>query len=303
MRQFKVSESSYTLRNDNIGRYIAEVNETPLLTPEEEFEIALEAQRGDREAINRLVKANLRFVISVAKMYGGRNINMFGDLINEGNLGLVEAAESFDPTTGFKFISYAVWHIRKNMTKYLTVNARTVRLPQNKVTAIHQMREIESDLANELDRMPTVDEVVEKFMETSPSMKNIQNVEKTSEGIREALQSNSKAVSLYGEGTDDDEKDFKPINYINGDSDGTDHLANKSDELLVIQRMVSKLGSRERDLIIKRFGLFGTDPISRSIYAELYGVSVESVRNWEKKTMKKLSIIARSMGINEFTLS
>lgn len=303
MRQFKVSESSYTLRNDNIGRYIAEVNETPLLTPEEEFKIAMKAQSGDREAINKLVKANLRFVISVAKMYGGRDINIFGDLINEGNLGLVEAAESFDPTTGFKFISYAVWHIRKNMTKYLTVNARTVRLPQNKVTAIHQMRDIESDLANKLDRMPTIDEVVEKYMEISPSMKNIQDVEKTSEGIKEALQSNSKAISLYGDGTDDDEKDFKPINYINGDSDGTDHLINKSDELLVVQRMVSKLGSREKDLIVRRFGLFGADPISRGTYAELYGVSVESVRNWENRTVKKLSIIAKSMGINRFTLS
>ncbi len=281
MRQFKLPDIAFTLRSDNLGRYLTEVNKYDLLSPEEEFEVAIRAQQGDSDAINKLVNSNLRFVISVAKMYSGGNTTKFSDLINEGNIGLVEAAELFDPTTGFKFISFAVWHIRKNMTKYLTNNARTVRLPQSKVTAITQMRSIESDLTNELDRVPTVDEVIERYIKTAPTMKDISNIEKTADGIKNALEVNGKPVSLYGEGNSDDDRDFKPINYINADPEGTDSLAHKSDQDLAIQRLVSKLNGRERDVIIKRYGLFGNEPLSRVSLAEKWEVTSETIKGWE----------------------
>lgn len=300
MRQIKILDISYTIRNENLNRYISEVCQHDMLDPEDEFDIALKAQSGDAESINRLVKANLRFVISVAKMYAGGNPERLSDLINEGNIGLVEAAESFDPTTGFKFISYAVWHIRKNMTKFLSEHSRTVRLPQNKITALKQMREIESNLTNELDRVPTSDEVIEKYLDESPSMKDISKLEKTAAGIKVALESNSRNVSLLGESKEDGEHDHKPINYINGADSETDSLVEEDTKLKTLNFLISKLNSREQEIITLRFGIFGRDIESRETLSKRFKVNIETIRNWENKIIKKLSILSKGMSLGDF---
>lgn len=302
MRQFKISER-YTIRqSESLNRYLSEVAQYPLLSPEEEFKVSTAARSGDQAALEKLVRSNLRFVVSVAKMYGGRDSVLLGDLINEGNMGLVEAAHSFDPTTGFKFISYAVWHVRKNMTKYLTDNSRTVRIPQNKVSALNRIKDIESRMATQLDREPTRDEVVEEFVKTSPEMLKLKNTDGAFESIKEVMEMGSKAVPLEGDSSNPDQ-DFGPIEYLNGDLDGTDHLVLKNDSIEVLNTLLSLLNSREREVIIKRFGIGGTHPESRDSLAELFDVSIETIRGWETKIIRKLSKLSKRTGINQDMLS
>lgn len=302
MRQFKISER-YTLRqSDSLNRYLSEVAQYPVLSPDEEFRVATAARSGDADALEKLVRSNLRFVISVAKMYGGRDPILLGDLINEGNIGLVEAAHGFDPTTGFKFISYAVWHVRKNMTKYLTDNSRTVRIPQNKVSALSRIKDIESRMATKLDREPTADEVVEEYVKTSPEMLKLKSTDGAADSIKEVMEMGSKPISLEGNSNDPD-RDFGPIEYLNGDSEGTDHLALKNDSIEVLNTLLSVLNSREREVIIKRFGIGGTHPESRDTLAEQFEVSIETIRGWETKIIRKLSKFSKRTGINQGMLS
>ena len=297
MRQFKISER-YTLRNsENLNRYLNEVSKYDILSPEEDLKIALASREGDQLAKEKLIRSNLRFVISVAKMYAYRDEQTLSDLINEGNMGVIEAAENFDPTTGFKFISYAVWFIRKNMTKYLTDNSRTVRLPQNKVTALHQLRDIESKLANELDREPTSDEVVSKYAETSPEMLKLKDTTGTEASIRVAFESGS-TVPIEGN-QDDPEKDFGPINFIDGDVNRIDDIMTTNDTSTILNLLLSTLNSREKEVIVKRFGIGGIQPESRDTLAERFEVSAETIRGWESKIIMKLSRISRRSGIAE----
>ena len=302
MRQFKISER-YTIRHsDSLNRYLSEVSQYPLLNLEEEFKVSTAARSGDQAALEKLVRSNLRFVISVAKMYGGRDAVLLGDLINEGNMGLVEAAHLFDPTTGFKFISYAVWHVRKNMTKYLTDNSRTVRIPQNKVSALNRIKDIESRMATKLDRDPTRDEVVEEYVKTSPEMMKLKSTDGAFDSIKEVMEMGSKPVPLEGDSSNPDQ-DFGPIEYLNGDSDGADHLVLKNDSIEVLNTLLSFLNSREREVISKRFGIGGAHPESRDSLADQFEVSIETIRGWETKIIRKLSRFSKKAGINQDMLS
>ena len=163
MREFKVGDR-YTQHTRITDRYFTDISSLPMITHEEEARIAFRAREGDQRAIDELVKANLRFVISVAKMYSRGSSTVFEDLISEGNLGLIEAAHAFDPTTGFKFISYAVFHVRKNMIIYLSGPYSQIRIPSNKVQSILKMSKIESYLTQTLDREPTRDELIDEYL-------------------------------------------------------------------------------------------------------------------------------------------
>lgn len=298
MRQFKISEN-YTARNENLNRYMEEVSKIEMLTPDEEFKIATRVRQGDRDAATRLVRSNLRFVISVAKGYSSGDVNKLSDLINEGNIGLVEAAESFDPTTGFKFITYAVWHIRKNMMKYLVDSSRTIRIPQNKSTALNQMKEIESRLSNELERQPTPEEIVEVFVKTSPSMKDVKDLENSSNGLIDLFSGiTAKPLSLEGN-PDDPETEFGPINYLDGDGDGTDYLINNWSKNELLGLLLSQLTSREREVIICRFGIGRETPESRHSIAARMEVSSETIRHWEIKIINKLTKLSRRSQLKE----
>jgi RNA polymerase primary sigma factor len=274
-----------------------EISKYDVLSPEEEFRLAVKVTEGNQEAITELVRGNLRFVISVAKGYASSDPVKMSDLINEGNIGLLEAAETFDPTTGFKFISYAVWHIRKNMLKYLNDNSRTVKLPHNKSMALLQMKDIESRLTNELDRYPTPEEIVEEFVKISPSMKDIKNEESTRDGLVHFLNNSAlKSTALEGN-SEDPEENFGPIGYINGDSQGTDHLINQSDRGELLELLLSQLNSRERDIIIRRFGIGMVAPESRISVANRLEVTPETIRHWEIKIIKKLARLSRVSGL------
>ena len=159
MKDFKIS-IRFSNPTKNLSRYFSEVMKEDLLSPHEEFDLAVRAKQGDELAKEKIIKSNLRFVISVAKSYTGKS-SQLEDLISEGNKGLIEAIESFDPTTGFKFISYAVWHIRKNILLYMQTKSRTIKIPINILCELKKYQEIENSFMNQYDREPSVDEILQ----------------------------------------------------------------------------------------------------------------------------------------------
>jgi len=257
-----------------------------MLTADEEHDVAIRAAEGDKEAIDKLVLSNLRFVVSVAKMYQGSSVTKFSDLINEGNAGLIEAAHSFDPTTGFKFISYAIWYIRKDMLKYLTNYSRMIRVPLNKVQSLKKMNEIESELMGKLNRNPTNDEIVEAYMEWHRTNKG-GNTKKTE--LILARQADSGVTALEGSNDETDEFSTGPIGLINGDPDGTDHLAVSSDTMEMLLPYINKLGYVDKEIILMRFG-FKTkgEPLSFLQIGDRLGYTSERIRQRYKTTIRRL---------------
>jgi RNA polymerase primary sigma factor len=287
MREFKITER-LTLRSRGIDRYLNEVSKFAILTPDEELILAKRISKGDDNAVHELVTANLRFVISVAKQYNGGNITKFEDLINEGNTGLIDAARTFDHSTGFRFISYAIWHIRKYMMLYLTQHSRQIRLPQNKITSISKMRQLEAEMTSKIGRDLTEDEIVdiylyEKYGEPSKNEKLEHNKR---EALISAFRADVRSAPLEGSGTED--ADFVPINLINGDPNGADHLIKDEEYTLLINHYLDKLSSYDRS-IIKRVNGIGTDlPESYTTIANESGLSPEAIRKRYKKSIRKL---------------
>lgn len=291
MREFKIS-TRYTVRTDSLSRYMTEVSRYEALTPSQEAELAVLAREGDVLAKEKLITSNLRFVISVAKMYAGRDSTKMEDLITEGNMGLLEAAEGFDPTTGFKFISYAVWFIRKNMLKYLTDNSRQIRVPSNQVVTISKINQLESAMAQELQRDPTIDELFDAYLETVDPDAKI-------ESIKMAMVANHAPTPMDGWGTDSDvDGDWGPINTINGDPDGTDHLMITGSTNEVIEMYLNKLTPIQKDIVAMRLGLLGYDPHSFKQIANKFGdFTSETIRQRYTKAIRKLKIIMNHVRI------
>lgn len=286
MRNFRITEQ-ITLRNESITRYLNDVSKIPLMTADEAHEVEVKAATGDRDAIDRLVEANLRFVISVAKMYQGGSATRFADLINEGNIGLIEAASDFDPTTGFKFISYAVWHIRNNMFKYLTNYSRHIRIPMSKVRALKKIDEIESNLIGVLGRTPSLDEVLEVYSDWHLSEKG--KIVKL-DGLKLAMNVNHRITSLESPANESDENSLSPIHVINGDLDGADYLATSNNTLKALLPYVNKLPSDvDREIILMRFGFInGGETASFVEIGSNLGYSAEHIRQRYKSSIRKL---------------
>lgn len=298
MRQFKIDENRKTFRSDSFGRYAVDVNRYPILTPDKEFEVACQARAGDPKAIDTLVNANLRFVISVAKAYAGGSGDKLNDLINEGNLGLVEAAQDFDPSTGFKFISYAVWHVRKNMLKYLTDNSRTMRLPQNRVQALQKMKGIEDKLAFELGRDPQDWEIFARYEEIEIREGRINGPLKPEqiESLKAASRAGIRASSLDGPSTDDPSDQFGPINVINGDPLGADWDVTHDSATQFLARQISRLSIIEKEIVTSYHGIGRTAETFSSL-AERWGYSTENIRQKYKKAMRKMQVNVRRSGV------
>jgi RNA polymerase primary sigma factor len=297
MKEFKISER-LTMRNESITRYLNEVSNIPMLSSDEEHEVAVKAAKGDEAAINKLVISNLRFVVSVAKMYQGNSVTKFSDLINEGNAGLIEAARSFDPTTGFKFISYAVWYIRKDMLKYLTNYSRMIRVPLNKVQSLKKMGELELELMGKLNRNPTNDEVVEAYIEWHTTNKG--GITKKTE-LMLARQADIGVTALEGSNDDADEFSAGPINVINGDTDGTDHLAVTNDTIKMLLPYINRLNHIDKEIILLKFG-FKTQGESLSFIqiGEELGYTSERIRQRYRTAIRKIQSAIRN---NKSTVS
>ena len=278
MRQLKITKSITNRESASLDKYLQEIGREELVSPEEEVELAQRIQKGDKAALEKLTKANLRFVVSVAKQYQNQGLSL-PDLINEGNLGLIKAAEKFDETRGFKFISYAVWWIRQSILQALAEQSRIVRLPLNQVGALNKINKALSKFEQENERQPSSEELSEM-------------IDVSKEKISDTLRVSGRHVSVdapFVEGEDNSLLDVLP----NDDSPMADRgLVNESLNT-EIERALSTLSGREREIIKSFFGI-GCQEMTLEEIGERFGLTLERVRQIKEKAIRRLKSPSRS---------
>ncbi|WP_028908764.1 RNA polymerase sigma factor RpoD/SigA [Prevotella sp. AGR2160] len=272
MRQLKISKSITNRANASLDKYLQEISHEEMISPEEEVELARRIKKGDREALDKLTKANLRFVVSVAKQYQNQGLSL-PDLINEGNMGLIKAAEKFDETRGFKFISYAVWWIRQSILQAIAEKSRMVRLPLNQVGNVSKISRALNKFEQENERKPSIEEI---SMETNiPEDK-----------IEEAIKGNTHHVSMDAPFQDDENNslaDTVPANTPPADAE----LMQESLKKELKTALDTLLTERERNIIADTYGLYGPELSLEEIGAK-YNLTRERVRQLREKSLRKL---------------
>ncbi len=280
MRQLKITKSITNRESQSLEKYLQEIGKVDLLTPEEEVELAKRIKQGDQIALEKLTKANLRFVVSVAKQYQNQGLSL-SDLINEGNLGLIKAAQRFDETRGFKFISYAVWWIRQSILQALAEQSRIVRLPLNKVGSLNKINKAFSELEQEYEREPSADELAELLQIPT-------------EEVETTLGVAARHVSMdapFVEGEDNSLLDVLE----NGLTPKTDQELEHNQSLRrEIERSLSTLTERQCDVIKLYFGIGVEHPMSLEDIGEKFGLTRERVRQIKDKAINKLRSANRS---------
>lgn len=273
MRQLKIEKQVTNREAISLDKYLIEISKFKLVIAEDEVELARRIKQGDIEALEQLVTANLRFVVSVAKQYQNQGLSL-PDLINEGNLGLIKAAQRFDETRGFKFISYAVWWIRQSILQALAEKARVVRLPLNQIGAIKKIFRSFSRLEQEYQREPTTDEVALLIKQSSKI-------------VEDALSLNLYSISLDAPIHEDEERNLYDI-LLNEESLAPDkHLLNVS-LCCEIERTLTTLNDKEANVIRNFYGLGGLSQHSLDEIGDKFGLSRERVRQIREKALKKL---------------
>lgn len=282
MRKFKIT-NRITNTTDNISRYFAEISKYEILTPEKEAELAIKAKNGDEKAKELILKSNLRFVVSVAKAYSSFH-NPLEDLISEGNKGLVEAIESYDPSTGFKFISYGVWHIRKNIFNFMHTNSSSIRIPINITQQIRQYYLLEESFISYHGREPSIDEML-VIIENNTDIT-------LSESTIGVLKNSPKSIPLESN-NNLSEDEFSPINWIQSEANTDSNIIN-DDLKKSILRILSELSTNEQKVIILKYGLNNNqEPKSAKQIGELFERSSEWARGITTKAEKRLADIVR----------
>ncbi len=275
MRQLKITQSITNRDSQTLEKYFNEISKVELLTPEEEVQLAQRIKQGDQLALEKLTKANLRFVVSVAKQYQHTKIPL-NDLINEGNLGLIKAAQKFDETRGFKFISYAVWWIRQAIMQALAEQSRMIRLPANKVGAISRIHQVASHFEQQLEREPTDEELAE-LLDVSV------------EEVKTTLRASSKHLSVDAPFEQGETNSLLDV-LENNDSKKTDEALEYNDSLKKeIDRLLSILTARERQVIKMFFGIGVESKLSLGDIGAELAISRERVRQIKDKAINKLS--------------
>ena len=278
MRQLKITKSITNRESASLDKYLQEIGREPLIPVDEEVELARMIRHGDRAALEKLVKANLRFVVSVAKQYQNQGLSL-PDLIDEGNLGLIKAAEKFDETRGFKFISYAVWWIRQSILQALAEQARIVRLPLNQVGSLNKINKAYQRFEQEFERKPSAEELAELL--DIPVDK-----------IADTLKMSGRQVSVdapFVEGEDNSLIDVM----INEDSPNADHTLINESLSREIDRALATLTPREADIIRKFFGIGVPEKTLEEIGIELH-LTRERVRQIKEKAIRRLKSSSRS---------
>ncbi len=278
MRQLKITKSITNRESASLDKYLQEIGREELITVEEEVELAARIRKGDRKALEKLTKANLRFVVSVAKQYQNQGLSL-PDLINEGNLGLIKAAEKFDETRGFKFISYAVWWIRQSILQALAEQARIVRLPLNQVGSLNKITKALAKFEQENERRPSSEELANLI--GLPEDK-----------IGDTLKVQGRHVSVdapFVEGEDNSLLDV----LVNDDSPMADKSLINESLSKEIDRALDTLGSREKKIIQMFFGIGGQEQTLEEIGQEL-GLTRERVRQIKEKAIRRLRQNSRS---------
>jgi RNA polymerase primary sigma factor len=286
MRQLKISKSITNRESQSIEKYLQEIGKEDLLTPEEEVELARRIRQGDQTALEKLTRANLRFVVSVAKQYQNNSLSL-NDLINEGNLGLVKAAQKFDETRGFKFISYAVWWIRQSIIQALAEHSRMVRLPLNKVGSLTKINKIFSELEQKYQREPTPEEVA-MVMGV-----NLEEVEAT-------LGISARHVSMDAPFTDGESNALIDV-LENVNAEETDkHLDYKDSLRIETERTLASLTDREKEVIKLFFGIGVEHPMTLEDIGDQLGITRERIRQIKDKAITKLRSQSRSKALKAY---
>lgn len=256
-----------------LDQYLQEIGQIDLLEPEEEVDLARRIKQGDQEALHKLTRANLRFVVSVAKKYQGQGLSL-ADLINEGNYGLIKAAQRFDETRGFKFISYAVWWIRQAILQALAEQSRVVRLPLNRIGTISKIRKAGARLQQEHERQPNIEELADEL--------DI-DVQK----VREAMQHTSRHLSMDAPFNDEDDNSLLDVLPSEEGSDPDDEMMSESVRI-DIERALSLLHPREAEITRLYFGIGREHPLTLEEIGQRFGLTRERVRQIKEKALRKL---------------
>jgi len=295
MRQIKVNKEVFTPRRTRAGAlYLNEVDRTKMISPEKEAEIAFLARSGDENAKELLINSNLRFVLTVAKNYA-RDPEDFAEIVAAGNVGLVDAASVFDPSRGFKFISFAVWHIRKEILKHLSDNGRLVRLPGNQVNAMKAMGEAANEISMVEGREATVEETIERIKIKNPD----RFARIRTDRVYSALKANYKAASLDKPVGNDGDSTATLLDLINVGYDEPDFEISSSEPGKIVNKLINVLTSKEMEIVFRRHGIepFAGHEESFSEISENMGVEQcsENVRTKYLTAMKKLKKHAEQM--------
>lgn len=285
MKQLKIVKQITNRESQSLDKYLQEIGKVDLITAEEEVELARRIREGDQVALEKLAKANLRFVVSVAKQYQNGSMTL-GDLINEGNLGLIKAASRFDETRGFKFISYAVWWIRQSIMQALAEQSRIVRLPLNRVSSLNKISRTFSELEQKFQRDPSADELADVL-------------EIATEEVSDNLKISNRHVSMdapfvTGEGN-------SLLDVLENDQVETTDSVLMADSLRrEVQRVLATLTQRESDVISYYYGLNGSHAMSLEEIGDRYGLTRERVRQIKEKATQRLRKSSRSKALRTY---
>ena len=272
MRQLKITKSITNRESASLDKYLQEIGHEEMISIEEEVELAQRIRKGDRKALERLTKANLRFVVSVAKQYQNQGLSL-PDLINEGNFGLIKAAEKFDETRGFKFISYAVWWIRQSILQAIAEQSRIIRLPLNQVSSVNKINKVLNKFEQENERRPSIDEIA-------------QDTDIPEEKIIEAFKVNTHHISVDAPFHDDDESSL--LDVIPNDAiPSTDKYLVEESLRAEIGRVLDILEDREKKVIEAYFGINQREMTLEEIGSK-YGLTRERVRQIKEKAIRRL---------------
>jgi RNA polymerase primary sigma factor len=279
MRQLKITQSITNRESQSLDKYLHEIDKVDLITAEEEVILAQKIREGDQAALERLTKTNLRFVVSVAKQYQNQGLTL-GDLINEGNLGLIKAAKRFDETKGFKFISYAVWWIRQSILQAIAEQSRIVRLPLNQVGSLSKISKAFSKLEQEYEREPSPEELAE-ILET------------TVDKISDTMSNSGRHVSMDAPFVQGEENTLLDV-LENRDTPETDSMLINESLSEEIKRSLATLTEREREIIVLFFGLGTNHALSLEEIGEKFNLTRERVRQIKDKALQRLRHTSRS---------
>ncbi len=279
MRQLKISKSITNRETASLDKYLQDIGKEELITTDEEVQLAQRIRTGDQQALEKLCKANLRFVVSVAKQYQNQGLSL-PDLINEGNLGLIKAARRFDETRGFKFISYAVWWIRQSILQALAEQSRIVRLPLNQVGSLSKMNKVSSRLEQRFERPPSVDEIAIE-MEISEHK------------VEETMRISTRTISMDAPLDQDDDLRFLDV-FVSEDALGTDEDLIRESLAREVQRSLSTLAEKEREIINLFYGIGVPHNYTLEEIGDMFDLTRERVRQIKEKALRRLKHSSRS---------
>jgi RNA polymerase primary sigma factor len=279
MRQLKITKSITNRESQSLDKYLQEIGREELITAEQEVELAQRIKQGDQVALEKLTKANLRFVVSVAKQYQNQGLTL-PDLINEGNLGLIKAAQRFDETRGFKFISYAVWWIRQSILQALAEQSRIVRLPLNQVGSLNKINKAFSKLEQEFERPPSSDELATAL-------------DLPEDKVKDTLKVSGRHVSVDAPFVDGEDNSLLDV-MVNNDSPKADLSLMKESLQREIERSLSTLSDREKDVVMLFFGIGMQHGLTLEEIGTKFDLTRERVRQIKEKAIRRLRHNSRS---------